>query len=158
MIVKRFRVQLHVWWELGSARLDCEMIEVRCREGLASVWRRRMGGGENTGYDSSGLCARGSSSDSAGDSKEILRGSRYASRDTVMRADEGEGGPPWEVGGGRAGRGSGLRGGGVRAGEGGAEASDSGVWKPRGEAGLSGVWYPRDASESPRTSGTCSDC
>lgn len=52
----------------------------------------------------------------------------------------------------------GLTGGGVRTGEGGAEGTERGVWKPRGEAGLSGVWYPRDASESPRTRGTCSDC
>lgn len=111
-------------------------------EGLASVCRRRMGGGENTGYDSSGLCARGNNSDSGGDSNEIRRGSKYASRDTVIRAEEGDGGPPWDVGGGKTGSGVGwgLIGGGVRAGEGGAEASESGVWKPRGEAGLSGVW------------------
>lgn len=71
------------------------MMEVRCNTlGLASVCRRRMGGGENTGYDSSGVGARGSSSDEGGDSKEIRRGSRYASRETVIRAEEGDGGPP----------------------------------------------------------------
>lgn len=119
-----------------------DMMEVRCsRLGLATVWRRRIGGGENTGYDSSGLCARGSSSDEGGDSNEIRRGSKYASKDTVIRAEDGEGGPPCELGGGRAGRVKGRRtGGGVGAREGGAEGSLSGVWKPRGEAGLSGVW------------------
>lgn len=113
-----------MWCEVGSARLDCDTTEARCsRLGLATVWRRRMGGGENTGYDSSGLGARASS-----DSNEMRRGSRYASSDTVMSADDGEGGA--------AGRGAGAG----RAGDGGADGSLSGVWKPRGEAGLSGVW------------------
>lgn len=66
----------------------------------------------------------------------MRRGSRYASRDReVSRAEDGDGGPPCELGGGRAGCGGGGVGGGVPAGE-------MGVWKPRGEAapGLSGVW------------------
>lgn len=134
------------------------MIDVRCCTlGLATVCLRRIGGGENTGYDSSGLCARGFSSEDGGDSKEIRRGSKYASKETVMSADDGDGGPPWELVG-RAGKGISMVVGGPRSGEGGAEVSLVGVWNPRGEAGLSGVWYPRpDASESPRTSGTCSD-
>lgn len=98
------------------------------------MWRRRTGGGENTGYDSSGLRARGFNSDEGGDSNDMRRGSRYASRETVMRAEDGEGGPG---AGSAAGRG---RGDGVGEREGGAEGSLSGVWKPRWEAGLSGVW------------------
>lgn len=76
-----------------------------------------------------------------------------------MSADEGEGGPPCEEdgGGGRAGGGGAF---GVSGRDGGSDWSLSlmGVWKPRGEAGLWGVWYPRlCSSESPLTSGTCSD-
>lgn len=98
-------------------------------------------------------------SEFGGDSKDMRRGSRYASSETVIRAEEGEGGPPCELGGGSAGGGRGREGGGcARSGEGGAEGSLMGVWNPRGEAGESGVWYPRpEASESPRTSGAPSD-
>lgn len=163
---------LHVWCEWGSARLarlarlHCDSTECGAGPGLAglaTVCRRRMGGGENTGYDSSGLVARASSSDDGGDSNEMRRGSRYASRDTVISADDGDGGPPCDTGAGgagRAGRVGRVEGGGgaVRTGVGGAEGSLSGVWKPRGEAGLSGVWYPRaEVSDSPRTRATCSD-
>lgn len=118
--------KLQVWCECGSARLEYDTIEVRCNTlGLATVCRRRIGGGENTGYDSSGLGARGRSSDEGGDSKDIRRGSRYASSDTVMRADDGDGGPPADIGGaGSTGR---TVRGGVLVGDGGAEGSLRGV-------------------------------
>lgn len=158
-----------MWCEWGSARLEEESTEPRWRlggrPGLATVWRRRTGAGENTGYDSSGLCARPTSSDDGGDSNEMRRGSRYASRDTVISADDGDGGPGGAGGAGRA-RGAAA---GARTGDEGADGSLRGVWKPRGEAGgvgegdgeaegEAGVWYPcRDSVESPRTSGACSD-
>lgn len=47
------------------------------------------GGGENTGNVSSGLQTRASIS--FGDSKDIRCGSKYASSETVIKAEQGEG-------------------------------------------------------------------
>lgn len=98
---------------------------VRCSMlGLATVFRRRIGGGENTGYDS-GLVARWSNSDEGGDSKDMRRGSRYASNETVMSADDGDGGPPAD--GGTAGSAGRIGRGWPFTGDGGTEASLRGV-------------------------------